>query len=272
MPTVFETISGSSTASGAVDLFASEQAFFDRPETVEFWDGRGGFSEPDIVPPAYLAATSPNWEGRKQGVKLLPLNEGEVPIANLSGGPSGQGYAQGRSPVPAGILLSEDGKPLVTAGADFTIAIIASHGSLATSRPFSIVGNDGSCIQLAMRTSNIVSLSRINAAGSGSSAGGGTSSGPGFHLVEIAYKHSTTRCVMKIDGTQVSDTTIAFNLLTSRISIMGAFDLTDGIYGEGVGNGVAMVAVANVFAPENADWANALKAYVNDVFPSIPAG
>ncbi len=271
MPTIFETISGSSTAVGSVDLYASEQAFFDRPETVEFWDARGGFSEPDIVPPAYLAATTPYWEGRKQGIKLLPLVDGQLPIANLAGGPSGQGYAQGRSPTPAGILLSEADKPLVTAGADFTVAIIASHGTLTTSRPFSIVGNDGSMLHLAMRTANIVSVSRVNAAGSGSSAGGGTSSGPGFHLVEIAYKHSTTRVVLRIDGVQVADTTIALNLLTSRISLMGAYDLTDGIAGEGVGNGVAMVAIANVFAPDNADWAAALKAYVNDVFPSIPA-
>lgn len=198
-----------------------------------------------------------------------------TPTINATGGPNNIPYALGKSSDPAGIMLTPSGTDVVDLSEDFTICAVAKSGTGATSGLCGIVGNSGGALAIRMRSSNLMTAETFvsSTATHRWSGSGFTVSGTVWHNVEIVWTAATTILSLYIDGALVGASS-AFTppaQQTTRLAILGAFDLALDLDREGRGVSIAHIAVCPVSFITDTATRDVWRAMVLDQAGTLPA-
>ncbi len=200
-----------------------------------------------------------------------------TPTINTSGGPGSKSipYALGKSSDPAGIMLTPSGTDVVSWASDFTICAVAKSGSGASSTLCGIVGNSGGALAILMRSSNLMAaLTFVSSTATHRWSGSGfTVSSTVWHNVEIVWTAATTILSLYIDGALVGASS-AFTpptQQTTRLAIMGAFDLALDLDREGRAVSIAHIAVCPVSFITDTATRDLWRAMVLDQAGTLPA-
>lgn len=202
-----------------------------------------------------------------------------TPTINTSGGPGANSipYALGKSSDPAGIMLTPSGTSVLSWASDFTIAAVAKSGSGASSALCGIVGDNGGALAILMRSSNLMAaLSFVTSTATHRwSTSGFTVSSTVWHNIEIVWTGTAASGILSlyVDGSLVgaSSSFTPPTQLTTRMAIMGAFDLQLDLDREGRAVSIAHLAVCPVSFITDTATRDIWRAMVLDQAGTLPA-
>lgn len=201
-----------------------------------------------------------------------------TPTINTSGGPGSKSipYAQGKGSDPAGIMLTPSGTDVVSWASDFTICAVAKNGTAAASTLCGIVGDNGGALAIQMRSGSLMKAQTFvgsTATDRWNGSSGFDVSGSVWHNVEIVWTAATTILSLYIDGT-LKGASSAFTpptQQTTRLAIMGAFDLQIDLDREGRVVSIAHIAVCPVSFITDTATRDVWRAMVLDQAGTLPA-
>jgi hypothetical protein len=203
------------------------------------------------------------------------------PTIFSSGGPGSKSipYGLGKSSDPAGIMLTPAGTQVISWASDFTIAAVARAGATAgsSSTLCGIVGDNGGALAIQTRSSSLVAA--LTFVGSTPthrwSTSGFTVTGNLWHNFEIVWVGNASAGVLSLyaDGTLIGSSA-SFTpptQLTTRLAILGAFDLQLDLDREGRVVSVAHIATFPVAFSADTATRDVWRAMVLDQAGSLPA-
>lgn len=266
---VFVSASASTIPGGVPAISDAEIAFFNRAETVEWWDAK-----PDN---GQHVADRGHWEGRKAGYKLSPVTPSRLPVYSATGGPDSQPVLNGLTTgMPAETLLSAADDIAIPTGS-FCLWAVAKSGTTSGATAMGAVGNDGGALTMRLRGSDLAQVQAYSASSSLTRISQ-TLSAASYHLMQLNYDHVGHVLSLWANGVLLSGLTPAggtfegytHGFATHRLSLFSAFDLVDGDYDQPARSlSIAMAGVGSTHAPDNSAWQDALEAMVDERFPSI---
>jgi hypothetical protein len=263
MPTIFRTVSGVSGVSGGPTRpSAAEQAFFDRDDVYEWWEGKDRQG---------LARATPIWKGRKRDTILAPIVSGQLPDVVLATGPASSTVVRGKGGDPAGGLITPAGTVVIPNGEDWTIFGVTNSGSSATAVAAGVAGANGGALDIVHRTSNLFNVRTYSSLDAPTTRNSAAVTSGAYVLWTVAHKQSTGAIETWVNGAMVA-TVAAITLLThaQRLTVLAKWDSTTGLLTpSGRTLPIALLGVANVYAPDSTAFRAALKAMVNAIYPSI---
>jgi hypothetical protein len=237
----------------AKSLTATERALLNSPDIVAWW--RAG--------DANYSLTGGTWADRKRGYQATLVDATKRPTQTTIGD---MPVMKTGASDPTAIWVTDDD---VLPENEWTIfTIVDNHGTSALSSIWSVVGDDGNTLGMRWRSSGLGSLN-LDASGTEIGTLTGTDGAPTDpHLVEVGYGGTNEAYAYK-DGTSFfsTATVTGWTRESGRISIGGAWDITDGVLAYGRTIGIAEIVIARISAIGVGTAARALmKAYTNEFY------
>jgi hypothetical protein len=198
------------------------------------------------------------------------------PTINTTGGPNNVPYALGKSSDPAGIMLTPNGTTVLSWASDFTICAVAKAGTSAAANLCGIVGDNGAALGIGLRSSNLISASTfVGSTGTHRwSATGFALSSTQWHNVEIVWTGNAAAGILSVyaNGTLLgaSASFTPPTQLTTRLAILGAFDLQLDLARQGRALSLAHLAVCPTSFVTDTATRNIWRAMVLDQCGILP--
>lgn len=172
------------------------------------------------------------------------------------------------SPVP-GLILTPVGS--VPTSGDWTIFVaLGRHGTSALASAWSIIGNNGNTLGLRTRSSNIISVN-VDGNVSPNHIVRYDDNNSDYKLIEVIYHRDIDEMILRVnDVTRDTKTgSLGWTQASSRLCILGLYDLVLGAQGYGREERVADVIVLNQSTARNSTARTIVNNMYSDILPTL---